>query len=201
MSITIKKFSFIFGREVKRHPMRSRFTAWICICNESTWVPRRQESWNTMFLKEILKKKVNLRFRCFRKFVAGKHPTEFLASDRIMLQCIAYFVSIHLTKVILDDVSAGINVNDVFKFSVTHHTHGSCGCSGELDVNSEISFLHDIKMREDPHMSKKVNKVRILAAYERNGVTNSRVWRRYTDNKENNRKSLRIGIDVSFIPH
>ena len=51
MSITIKKFSFIIGREVKR------------------------------------------------------------------LQCIAYFISIHLTRVIVDDISVGINVNDVFKFS------------------------------------------------------------------------------------
>ena len=120
-----------------------------------------------MFLKEIFKKKVNLRFWCFRKFVAGKHPTEFLANDRIMLECIAYFISIHLTIVIVDDISVGINVNDVFKFSVTHNTHGSCGCSGELDVNSEISFLHDIKMRRgSTHVRRKVKGVHSIAVWK-----------------------------------
>ena len=39
-----------------------------------------------------------------------------------------------------------IDMNRVFKFSLTHKTHSRCWRGGELEIECEISALHHIKM-------------------------------------------------------
>ena len=58
--------------------------------------------------------------------------------------------SVHLTSVIVDDVSFRINMNSVFEFTVAHETHSSCRCSRELNIDCKISALDHVKMVGGP---------------------------------------------------
>ena len=51
-----------------------------------------------------------------------------------------------LTRIVVDDVSFGIDVNGIFELTVTHETYSRCRRGGELDVDCEISALKHIKM-------------------------------------------------------
>ena len=50
------------------------------------------------------------------------------------------------SRVIVNNVSFGINVNGIFELPVTNETCCGCGCRRELDINGEISLLYHIKM-------------------------------------------------------
>ena len=104
--------------------MRSRFVTWICICDEST----------------------RILFDRLREFIARKHPAKRFVRNRILLERTIDLSSVHLARVIVNHVSFGVNVNGVFKFSVTHETCCSSWRVGESNVDCQASALDHVKM-------------------------------------------------------
>ena len=71
--ITVKEFSFLFRWEIKGDPMRSRFTAWISVRNESTRISVDRP----------------------RQLVAREHAAKLFACYRILFQGMGYLGSVH----------------------------------------------------------------------------------------------------------
>jgi 3-methyladenine DNA glycosylase AlkC len=73
MSVTVKEFSFLFRWNVEGDLLGSRFTAWISVRNESTWI---------------------CVYR-LRQLVVRKHAAELLACYGILFQDMGYLGSAH----------------------------------------------------------------------------------------------------------
>ena len=71
------------------------------------------------------------------------HRTVCLLRDRVLGHVLFDRYS---SRVIVNNVSFGINVNGIFKLSVTNETCCGCGCRGELDINGKISLLYHVKV-------------------------------------------------------
>ena len=125
ISITVEKFSFFLRDKVKRHPMRSKLITRICICDEST----------------------RIRFDRLREFIASKHSAKLFLCHGILLEHTIDLSGVHLARVIVNHVSFTVDVNGVFKFSVTHETCCSGWCGGEANVDCQVSALDRVKMR------------------------------------------------------
>ena len=125
MSVTVEKFPFFLRDKVKCHPMRSGFVTWICVCDEST----------------------RIRFDRLREFIASKHAAKRFLCRRILFERTFDLSGVHLARVIVNHVSFTVNMDSVFEFPVTHEACCGGWCSGEADVDCQITALDRVKMR------------------------------------------------------
>ncbi len=164
--------------KVKHHPMRSRFVAWIGIDYEST----------------------RMLVHCLRSLVAGKHTAKRFVRWRVLFQSVRYLSSVHLTRVIVNNVSFCINLDQVFKFPIIDETHCRSPCGRELEVKCYISSLNHVKMRRgSTHIGgqiESINGIILWKIFSRNVV--SRLVIPFS--RAGKQRAVRFNIYLGFAP-